>query len=161
MIETIPGTTQVIPVTDFRKNILWYDPPKREGFERFEDGGLVTCVSYLFKGNELPDLELAARFFKPTFPIPGTYALYYEANKLVHIGRILESGQVLSKWGWAGEANIHPAEGLPLEYGTLIKFRHATKTGRALLELFKYSRQLRKKVFKVFKKEQVVPDEDT
>jgi hypothetical protein len=52
-------------------------------------------------------------------PIPGAYAVYFDYFKgiPVHIGRVSESGTVISKWGPTTHVYEHDSKLVPLSYG--------------------------------------------
>lgn len=151
---------QDIPVTDFRRSIVWVLPPKVEGYQYVEEGPLVTCVAYLFPGNELEDLQFAGRFFKSIPPRAGGYALYYDKGELLHVGRVVENNLILSKWGWTGGVHIHPASVVPAVFGTEIQYKESTKLGSGILNVLKYSRALRDKVASCLPKRVCAQDDD-
>lgn len=66
--------------------------------------------------------------------ISGDLAIYFQDDKFVHVGRLLASQRVISKWG-TGHLCEHKLWNVPLSYGNEVRFFRGTSRMESL-ELF-------------------------
>ncbi|HVY01262.1 MAG TPA: hypothetical protein VHA12_00670 [Candidatus Nanoarchaeia archaeon] len=92
----------------------------------------VQCLTYLFEWNQFPkpvyfdDVVLFCDGHREVYvPEVGDLAIYISGlpgmREQAHIGRIMQPGQILSKWGY-GHAYEHRVEDVLAEYGDEVRF---------------------------------------
>jgi len=79
--------------------------PQIEGisvFQRVEERPpWEDCIFYLWWGRSIYDMQDAMETWQPSAPIPGAVAFYLgEDRRVLHVGRVAEDGDIISKWGW-------------------------------------------------------------
>jgi hypothetical protein len=86
------------------------------------------CFHYVLDYAKDKKSELRKALDSPPIPPePGAFVFYYDTHVYFndwpeHVGRVLEDGYVLSKWGYVGHAYKHLPQLVPLIYGNLMRF---------------------------------------
>lgn len=68
--------------------------------------------------------DVVSRFKRSTSlrgPIVGAIAFYVAEGRIVHVGKVIEDGNIISKWG-AGNVYKHRPDLVPARYGDLIAY---------------------------------------
>lgn len=78
------------------------------------------CVEFIFPGGS-PSLSDVLLGGENVGSEPWAIACYFDlAGNLTHVGRVIQGGQILSKWGVRGNVYEHKAELVPDHYGNMI-----------------------------------------
>lgn len=107
-----------------------------------EDDEDFNCVMYAFNVRLVNPTSPTGRYYIGTLclkrlidsghlkllntnqPPEKTYAIYFNNDKVSHIGVVSSNGYILSKWGM-GNLYKHLPEQVPLSYGDTVKFYEA------------------------------------
>lgn len=93
--------------------------------EKVEDRPLdEACSEYVFGEEHARGITpKVISTWERTIPIEGAIAVYFDkGNRVQHVGRVAEDGDIVSKWGEGGHVFKHKPALVPTSYGVRVEY---------------------------------------